>query len=293
MAVKFIADIGSNHAQDVSRAQQLIVEAAAAGCDAVKCQLFRLGDLFAPEVLAEGAGPGLSTALELPPGFLAALKLTCGELGLEFGCSPSSLGAVGELEPSVDFFKIGSFDLLRDDLLREVGATAKPVTVSTGMATMPEIRGAILALGDVGARDIMLMHCVSAYPAPGDQANLAAIETIRSTTGLPTGWSDHTRDPAVIERAVHRWGACAVEFHIDLDGQGPDYGDGHCWLPEEIAPVIERIRRGEKADGRYMKAPTQAELANRAWRADPEDGFRPSKEVRAEWTAPRAVAAGE
>jgi N-acetylneuraminate synthase len=156
------------------------------------------------------------------------------------------------------------------------------------MATMPEIRHALEALENVGARDITLLHCVSAYPAPVQECNLASIETIRTATGLPVGWSDHTRSPAVIERAVHRWGSVAIEFHLDLDGNGEEYKSGHCWLPSEIAPVIERIRVGEHADGRYLKAPTEAELADRLWRADPSDGLRPFRQVREEWVRERA-----
>src|SRR5262249_28272121 len=209
--------------------------------------------------------------------------------GLEFSCTPFYLKAVAELEPYVDFYKIASYELLWLDLLREVGATGKPGILSTGMATMPEIRHAVEALESVGARDIMLLHCVSAYPAPIKECNLATIETMRTATGLPVGWSDHTREPAVLERAVHRWGAVAVEFHIDLDGKGEEYRTGHCWLPSEIAPVIKRIREGEFADGRYLKAPTDAELPDRLWRADPSDGLRPFKQIREEWVRERKI----
>ena len=88
---------------------------------------------------------------------------------------------------------------------------------------------------------------------------------------------------SVIERAVHRWGATTVEFHLDLDGKGAEYEAGHCWLPQEIAPVIARIREGERADGGGFKAPVAAELSDREWRADPSDGLRPLRHVRATW----------
>jgi N-acetylneuraminate synthase len=102
-------------------------------------------------------------------------------------------------------------------------------------------------------------------------------------TGCKVGWSDHTRRPAVIERAVHRWGASAVEFHLDLDGKGAEYRSGHCWLPEEIAPVIARVREAFAADGMGFKEPQPAELADRDWRADPQDGMRPLRHIRAIW----------
>jgi N-acetylneuraminate synthase len=134
-----------------------------------------------------------------------------------------------------------------------------------------------------GAVDITLLHCVSAYPTPAAEANLSAIAAIRDATGCKVGWSDHTRRPAVIERAVHRWGASAVEFHLDLEGEGAEYASGHCWLPQEIAPVIARIRESLIADGNGFKGPQPSELADRDWRADPADGMRPLRAIRAAW----------
>jgi N-acetylneuraminate synthase len=130
-----------------------------------------------------------------------------------------------------------------------------------------------------------VLHCVSAYPTPPEEANLSAIATIRDATGVAVGWSDHTRSPAIVERAVHRWGAAAVEFHLDLDGTGAEYAAGHCWLPSEIAPVIARIREGERADGLGYKEPVPSELPDRDWRADPQDGLRPLRHMRAQWGA--------
>ncbi|HXZ67121.1 MAG TPA: N-acetylneuraminate synthase family protein [Alphaproteobacteria bacterium] len=289
MPVKFIAEVSSNHACDLNRMKRFIAASAEAGADAVKFQLFKIDELFAPEILTRSKEHRARKEWELPVKFLPDLARACGEHGLAFSCTPFYLKAVAELEPYVDFYKIASYELLWTDLLKEVGATGKPVVLSTGMATMPEVRAAVEALDSVGARDITLLHCVSAYPAPLDQCNLAAIETMHSATGLPVGWSDHTHEPAVIERAVSRWGATTVEFHIDLDGEGAEFRSGHCWLPKEIAPVIERLRKGELADGRYMKAPSDAELPDRMWRADPSDGLRPLKQIREQWAKERAA----
>ncbi|MBU6298869.1 MAG: N-acetylneuraminate synthase family protein, partial [Alphaproteobacteria bacterium] len=133
------------------------------------------------------------------------------------------------------------------------------------------------------AADITLLHCVSAYPAPVAEANLSAIAAIRKTTGCKVGWSDHTRSPAVVERAVHHWNASVVEFHLDLDGKGAEYASGHCWLPEEIAPVIARVRESFLADGAGFKEPQPSERADRDWRADPTDGMRPLRHIRPVW----------
>ena len=74
-----------------------------------------------------------------------------------------------------------------------------------------------------------------------------------------------------------------MEFHLDLDGKGAEYAAGHCWLPEEIAPVIARIRESFDADGTGFKGPQPSELADREWRADPADGMRPLRAIRATW----------
>ena len=276
----FIAEASSNHGRDLGRARAFVDAAADAGCDAVKFQLFKIDRMFAPEILAQSPKHRARQDWELPLDHLAPIAEHCLARKIQFSCTPFYLEAVRELEPFVDFYKVASYELLVGDLLKACARTGKPVVLSTGMATMDEILAASRTLKETGAKDITLLHCVSAYPTPAAEANLAAIETIREATGLPTGWSDHTRRPAVIERAVHRWGARAVEFHLDLDGKGAEYASGHCWLPDEIAPVIARIRESFVADGVGFKGPQPSELSDRDWRADPSDGMRPLKKIR-------------
>lgn len=288
MQPKFIAEASSNHGRDISRALAFVDAAADCGCDAVKFQLFRIDRMFAPEILAVSAKHRARRAWELPHAHLAPLASHCRARGIEFSCTPFYLEAVEELFPFVDFYKVASYELLYAPLLEACATTGKPVVLSTGMATMEEIRGAATVLRHAGASDITLLHCVSAYPTPADEANLSAIAAIREETGCKVGWSDHTRRPAVIERAVHRWNASAIEFHLDLDGEGAEYAAGHCWLPEEIAPVIARIRESFAADGSGFKGPQPSELADRDWRADPTDGMRPLKHIRTGYTADAA-----
>jgi N-acetylneuraminate synthase len=280
----FIAEASSNHGRDLSRALAFVDAAAAAGCDAVKFQLFQIDRMFAPEILSRSARHRARREWELPLIHLAPLAERCRDRGIRFSCTPFYREAVEELRPYVDFYKIASYELLVTKLLEACAATAKPIVLSTGMATLDEIKAAVATLRGAGAGDITLLHCVSAYPAPAREANLAAIASIRDATGCAVGWSDHTRRPAVIERAVHRWGAGAVEFHLDLDGQGAEYAAGHCWLPGEIAPVIARIRESLVADGQGFKGPQPSELSDRDWRADPVDGMRPLARIRAHWT---------
>jgi N-acetylneuraminate synthase len=281
--VKFIAEVSSNHAQDLGRSLAFVDAAAACGFDAVKFQLFRVAELFAPEILAKSPQHRKRVAWELPLEHLAPLAQRCKKKGVEFSCTPFYLEAVKELEPYVAFYKVASYELLWSDLLKACAATKKPVIISTGMAIMPEIKAAVATLEQAGARDVTVLHCVSAYPSPPEQSNLSAIEAIRKATSTKTGWSDHSRSPAVIERAVHHWNASAIELHLDLDGTGEEYHTGHCWLPDEIAPVIARIRLGLIADGNGFKEPVPAELSDREWRADPSDGLRPFKHVRESW----------
>ena len=276
----FIAEASSNHGRDLARALAFVDAAADAGCDAVKFQLFKIDRMFAPEILRQSPRHRARAEWELPLAHLKPLAEHCSARKIRFSCTPFYLEAVTELEPYVDFYKVASYELLVGDLLRACAATGKPIVLSTGMSTMEEITAAANTLKEAGARDITLLHCVSAYPTPASEANLAAIAAIRAATGLPVGWSDHTRRPAVIERAVHHWGATAVEFHLDLDGEGAEYAAGHCWLPEEIAPVIARIRESLAADGQGFKGPQPSELSDREWRADPADGMRPLKHVR-------------
>ncbi len=279
----FIAEASSNHGRELSRALAFVDAAAETGCDAVKFQLFKIDRMFAPIVLAKSEKHRARRNWELPLAHLAPLAERCKERGIQFSCTPFYVEAVAELEPYVDFYKIASYELLVTPLLEACAATGKPVVLSTGMATMEEIVSAAQTLKRAGASDVTLLHCVSAYPMPVNEANLSAIETLRAATGCAVGWSDHSRKASIVERAVHRWNASAVEFHLDLDGQGAEYAAGHCWLPQEIAPVIARIRESVDADGTGFKTSQPSETPDREWRADPSDGMRPLLHVRRAW----------
>ncbi len=281
----FIAEVSSNHAQDLDRCIEFIDVAASVGCQAVKFQLFRIDDLFAPEILAKSEEHRRRRQWELPKRFLPDLAKRCKEQSVQFSCTPFYLDAVEELYPYVDFYKIASYELLWDDLIKLCAETGKPLILSTGMATMSEISHAVRVFRAAGGKDLTLLHCVSGYPVQAEDCNLSAIATIRRETGCEVGWSDHSRDPAVVNRAIDHWGAHVIEFHLDLDEMGAEYATGHCWLPAEIGSVLEARRRLLKADGIGIKEPTKAELSDRPWRADPSDGLRPLKKMRASWVS--------
>lgn len=275
----FIAEVSSNHSQSIERSLQFIDAAAFIGCDSVKFQLFRVDKLFAPEILSKSKAHRDRKHWELPIDFLPILANHSREKGIQFSCTPFYLDAVEELEPYVDFYKIASYELLWDDLLTACANTGKPVIISTGMATIEEIKHAVEILRANNCEPKVL-HCTSAYPTPHTEANLSAIETIRKATGCEIGWSDHTVNPGVIHRAIHKWGATIIEFHLDLEGQGEEFKTGHCWLPETIRTVITQVRHAQLSDGNGIKKPVQAEIEDRLWRADPSDGLRPFRSIR-------------
>jgi len=288
----FVAEVSSNHHRNMERCFEFIDAAAVIGCGAVKFQLFRIEELFAPEILAKSEEHRQRKRWELPLEFLPHIAKRCTLKNIQFSCTPFHLDAVQALLPYVDFFKIASYELLWHDLLRACAQTEKPVVLSTGMATIDEITDAVNVLTDNGCRDLTLLHCVSGYPAPFDECNLAAIETLRnrfrkqySAADIKFGWSDHSVRPGVIHRAIHRWNAQMIEFHLDLDGAGDEFRTGHCWLPEQIKQIIDTVKDGLLADGIGEKLPSPSEVSDREWRADPSDGLRPLLKTREKWRA--------
>ena len=153
------------------------------------------------------------------------------------------------------------------------------------MANLNEIKHAVEVL-HLNNCNPTILHCTSAYPSPYEEANLSAIKTIRKLTNCEVGWSDHTVNPGVIHRAVNKWEAKVIEIHLDLEGKGEEYNTGHCWLPDEISPVIQQVRQALKTDGSGIKEPAISELSEREWRADPLDGLRPIKSIRKKCSPP-------
>jgi N-acetylneuraminate synthase len=280
----FVAEVSSNHNRDLDRCFSFIDKASEIGCQAVKFQLFKVEELFAPEILSVSERHRKRKEWELPVEYLPELAGRCREREIQFACSPFYMDSVEELLPYVAFYKVASYELLWNDLLIACAQTGKPVVLSTGMATMEEVKRAVEVLRLSGCRDLTLLHCVSSYPTPPDQCNLRVIETLREEFSCPVGWSDHSVSPGVIRRAVNRWGAAMIEFHLDLEGEGEEFGSGHCWLPGQMADVVGSTDDGlPEADGNGLKEPASSELEDRDWRADPTDGLRPLRHIRDSW----------
>jgi N-acetylneuraminate synthase len=286
MSIEFIAEISSNHNQNLDRAREMIRVAAEIGCTAVKFQLFRIDKLFAPDILNNPSFGFINQRYEwqLPLDWLSPIQACCRANGVKFGCTPFYLEAVDILAPYVDFFKIASYELPWTALLDHImDTTVKPIILSTGMATMAEIRDVVYHFQrrniDNGCH-LSLLHCISEYPVKPEDCHLSFIGRLRTELNslAAVGWSDHSVNPGVINRAVHRFGAQIIEFHLDLDRKGYEYKGGHCWLPNEIKTVIDDINDGFEADGGRQYNPVGN--IEREFRADPSDGLRPSKAKR-------------
>ena len=278
--VYIVSEVSSNHSKDIGRAKKFIDISKDIGCNAVKFQLFKIDKLFAPEILAKSKEHRKRKEWELPVEFLPELSSYTHSLDMKFSCTPFYLEAVWELKPFVDFYKIASYELLWDELIIECAKTKKDLVLSTGMATLGEIEHAVEVFRKHSSANLTLLHAVSGYPTPIKEANVAAIKTLKEAFKCDVGLSDHSVSTAVLLRAVFKYDAAMIEFHLDIDGKGEEFKAGHCWLPDDIKMTVKLIKEGFIADGDGIKRPAASELQDRLWRSDPSDGLRPFKQIR-------------
>lgn len=216
-----IAEIGFSHNGDMNLATRMIEKAAECGVDAVKFQSFFADDLYFPinEVHA------IFKAGETSIADHALLKKTADANGIDFLSTPFSPYWVNVLD-SLDTsgFKIASMDVNNPVLLKAVAQKGRRVYLSTGAATLAEIKSAIKLLWDNGARDVVVFHCISNYPTLPQDAALSMIPALREELGIPIGFSDHTLGIA-IPIAAAALGAVVVEKHFTIDKNlpGPDH----------------------------------------------------------------------
>ncbi len=278
----FIAEICSNHFNNIRRSKKLIDEAKKIGCDAVKFQLFKSDHLFAPEILKKSKAHRDIKSLELSKKLIPILSKYANKKGLSFGCTPFDIGAVDDLEKYVDFYKIGSYELLRFDIFKRCIQKKKNIIFSTGMATELEIKKILNFFKKNKYFKFSILRCVSNYPTDIKNVNLRSIETLNNllkkefkNKKIKVGWSDHSRNKGVILKSIYKFNADIIEFHLDLDGKGPEYKAGHCWLPSEIENVIKLARQSKNLDGSGKIHYQLTEVSERKWRSDPKDGLRP------------------
>lgn len=265
-----VAEIGVNHNGSLSHACRLIDAAAKCGADAVKFQTFRADRLMIPsrDRLAQ-QDEGVETAyqmfrrLELRWEDFEKLKRHADECDVLFLSTPFDEESADFLEQlGVGAFKIASADITHIPLLNHIGSKRKPVLLSTGMSYLNEVAEAVWALKSSGAQDILLLHCVSSYPAPPESSNLRAIQTLRDYFELPVGFSDHS-DGILLPLVAVALGATLVEKHFTLDkhADGPDHRLS--LNPDELKLMIRNLRDAESSLGDGRKRPATVEEENR------------------------------
>lgn len=208
---------------------------------------------------------GMLRRLELTREMHEALIAECAAQGVRFfstGFDEESVDLLAAL--GLEFFKVPSGEITNLPYLRHVGRYGRPVILSTGMATMPEIGDALQVLETVGvARErITVLHCSTQYPTPMVDVNLRAMLTIRDTFGVAVGYSDHTPGIEVATAAV-ALGATVIEKHFTLDRTLPGPDHQASLEPDELAAMIRAIRNIETALGDGIKEPTPGEIENR------------------------------
>lgn len=279
--IRFIADIGSNHNQDLNRAKKLIEEAARIGCWGVKFQLFKAETLYAPGF----ADVDELKKRELPNDWHNELIKCARENNIEIGITPFEMVVCGndiifdENVYKYDFIKISSFDFDRI-LDKKILTNGKKVIASCGLTELDDF-----TVQDIYRNVDCLMHCVSKYPTKKEEAGLFRIgDIINKFPMFEGGYSDHTRNVSVILDAMDYLRTGTIEFHLDLkDGKGYEYKYGHCWKPDKIKKCIDRrflhfarITRSELKK-KYRFQITQEQINQKA---DICDGMRPLKSAR-------------
>lgn len=273
--VYIIAELSANHGGDLERAVQIVREAAAAGADAIKLQTYTPGDLTLdrrepPFVVGDGtlwAGRTLHdlyAEAALPLEWHEPLFTAAAEAGIACFSTPFSAERVAFLDDlGAPAHKIASFELVDLQLIRAAATSGKPLIMSTGMATEAEIDDALAAAE--GSAGVVLLRCVSAYPAPSDEMDLLTIPAMAERFGRPVGLSDHTRTDTAAIAAV-ALGACVLEKHVTLrrDDGGPDAA--FSLEPAELARLVTSVREVEAALGGVRYGPSPSEEKSLAFR---------------------------
>lgn len=267
-----IAELSANHNGDINNAFKIIEEAKKAGADAIKLQTYRPDtitiDCDKDDFQIHGGlwdGNSLYQLYEwahTPWEWHKPLFEKAKELGITIFSSPFDFTAVDLLEElDTPAYKIASFELVDHALIARVAKTGKPMIMSTGMANEEEIREAIFVAKQNGCTDLIMLHCVSGYPAPAAQYNLRTIADMAERFEVLSGLSDHTIDNATAVASVSL-GACVIEKHVTLDrcGGGPD--DSFSLEPKELQALCRDTKTAWQALGKVNYERTEAEKGN-------------------------------
>lgn len=266
--VFIIAEAGVNHNGDIKIAKQLVEEAKNAGADAIKFQTYKTENIvlksaekaeYQKRTTGNGSQYEMLRKLELTKEDFRELANYAKIKGIIFLSTPSDKESVDLLcQLNVPLFKIGSSDITNFPLLKYVAEKRLPIVLSTGMSNLGEIEEAIKIIKDNGSKQIILLHCITNYPAKISNLNLRVINTLKSTFKLLVGFSDHSIGIYAAISAVSL-GACVIEKHFTLskDQQGPDHLAS--LNPNELREMIKAIRLIKKGLGNGLKIPTEDE----------------------------------
>jgi sialic acid synthase SpsE len=250
-----IAELGTSHQGNLDKARKLIDAAVDAGAECVKFQLVRAGEILHPRSgivplpTGEIALYDHFKAMERETGFYAALKEHTEQKGALFLCSPFGIGSARELRAlGVQALKIASPELNHLPLLREAASFDLPLFLSSGVSTLGDIERAMTI---AGRRNTVLLHCITSYPAPEEQYNVAVVKTLRAIFGVETGLSDHSLDPVLVPVAAVACGASALEKHFCLSRQDAGLDDPIALEPPAFADLVRAVR---DAEGRGPRA---------------------------------------
>ena len=271
-----MAEVSANHAGKIDTAISMIKKAKECGADAVKFQV------YTPDTLTINADNkyfmirhpkwGGQTLYELyknahtPWGWFKRLKKAADDARITFFATAFDRTAIDLLEElKVPFHKIASFELVDLPLVEYAAKTKKPLIMSTGMASRKEIGDAVDTARKAGAKDMILMKCVSSYPASCEEMNLATIPDMARSFKCLVGLSDHTTSviPPVVAVSL---GARIIEKHFTLS-RGIRTEDSFFSIePAELKEMVRSVRLAEEALGRVHYGVTKEEEKNRIFR---------------------------
>ncbi|MBT5560247.1 MAG: pseudaminic acid synthase [Proteobacteria bacterium] len=271
-----IAELSANHNGDINRAFKIMEEAKKSGADAIKLQTYThdtitidcdsedfqiRGGLWDGQTLYE-----LYKGAHLPWEWHEPLFEKARDLGITIFSSPFDATAVDLLESlGAPAYKIASFELIDLPLIAHVAKTGKPLIMSTGMASKPEIQEAVDIARKNGCEELVVLHCVSGYPAPADQYNLKTIADLSESFDTLSGLSDHTIDNATAIASVVL-GASLIEKHVTLDRTGGGADDSFSIEPHELAQLCKDANTAWRALGRINYERTESEKGNAKFR---------------------------
>jgi N-acetylneuraminate synthase/N,N'-diacetyllegionaminate synthase len=268
-----VAEIGINHNGDMDLAHREIDAASASGADGVKFQNYHTEGFVSDrsltyEYISQGetvveSQYDMFKRCELRPESLRELRQHCEERGVVFFSTPMDEEGVAELvREGVTLLKNGSDCLGHLPLIRCMARTGLPTVISTGMATREDIDDAVQAFRDAGGRDLILLHCTSAYPTPAADVNLRKIPALAEAYDCLVGFSDHT-DGIVAAVGAVTLGACFIEKHFTLDKNLPGPDHRFSADPGEFRALVDAVRFLEMAMGTAEVGFTPSEAVNR------------------------------